>query len=254
MTKIFKTIIIDDERPARLRISELIERQCNFIDVVAETSNGTEAITLIESLKPDLIFLDIQMPDMNGFAMLAQLEHQPMVIFTTAYEQFAIKAFEENTIDYLLKPVEEPRFLKALEKLAKVQVTQPPSDFVALKKLFDELQPKKQLTAIPIKFKDKILLIRLHQIVYFEAQQGYVMIHQENGDQHLTELTLTQLEEKLPSNFLRVHKSTIINMEKIQEISKYFNNRLIITMQNTKGSRIMTGTTYITQIRTSLNL
>ena len=254
MIKQFKTIIIDDERPARLRMKELIAEHTATLVVVGEASNGADAIEMIERLKPDLIFLDIQMPNMDGFSMLVKLLHKPMVVFTTAYEQFAIKAFEENAIDYLLKPIEESRFNKCVQKLNKLENVYLPSDFIALKQLFDNLQPKKEITAIPIKIKDKILLVRLNQIAYLEAEHGYVTIHKENGDQQLTDLTLLQLEEKLPSTFLRVQKSYIINTEKINEISKYFNNRLVIVMQDVNKTRITTGTTYINKIRAYLHL
>lgn len=254
MVKQLKTIIIDDERPARLRVNELIAKHSLLIDVIGEASNGIEGIQLIERLKPDLLFLDVQMPDMDGFSMLVKLVHKPMVVFTTAYEQFAIKAFEENAIDYLLKPIEESRFSKCIAKLKNLEIPHFSSDFLALKKLFDDLQPKIEITAIPIKSKDKILLIRLNQIAYLEAEKGYVTIHKENGDQHLTELSLLQLEEKLPNTFLRVQRSYIINKDKIDEIHKYFNNRLIIIMNDTAKSRITTGTTYIDQIRTVLSL
>lgn len=255
MIKKFKTIIIDDEYPARLMMRELISAHLDLIDVVGEADNGKKAIALIDTLKPDLIFLDIQMPDMEAFSMLLQLSHQPMVVFTTAFEQYAIKAFEENAIDYLLKPIEENRFAKCIAKLKHfVNVTPQVVDFNSLKTFFDHLQPKKEITAIPIKVKDKILLVRLNKIAYLLAEQGYVTIFTDNGDKFLTELTLSELAEKLPASFLRVQRSYIINTEKIREISKYFNNRLIISMNDSENSRIISGTTYINQIRLALDL
>jgi len=255
MTRKFKTIIIDDEYPARLMMQELISQHLDLIEVIGVAENATIGIEMINTLKPDLIFLDIQMPDMNGFELLIQLRHQPIVVFTTAYEQYAIKAFEENAIDYLLKPIDEIRFAKSIQKL-KHFVHTPPHvvDFNSLKLLFDRLQPKKEITAIPIKTKDKIHLLRLTKISYLLAEQGYVMIHTDNGDKFLTELTLNELEDKLPASFLRVQRSYIVNLDKIEEIKKYFNNRLIIVMNDHQNSKIISGTSYITQIRQALDL
>jgi two-component system LytT family response regulator len=255
MIKKFRTIIVDDEYPARLMVKELIHDHLDLIELIGEAENGRKAIDLIDALKPDLIFLDIQMPDMEAFSMLLQLKHQPMVVFTTAYEQYAIKAFEENAVDYLLKPIEPNRFAKCIAKLKSVAHGTPQLvDFNILKQLFDRLQPKKEITAIPIKVKDKILLVRLSKITYLLAEQGYVTIHTDNGEQFLTELSLSELEEKKPSGFLRVQRSYIINTEKIQEIKKYFNNRLIILMSDNQNTKIVSGTTYINQIRLALDL
>ncbi|QIL41254.1 response regulator [Pedobacter sp. HDW13] len=255
MSKRFKTIIVDDEYPARLMMKELISKHLDLIEVIGEAENGKSAIKLINSLKPDLIFLDIQMPDMEAFTMLLKLNHKPMVVFTTAYEQYAIKAFEEHAVDYLLKPIEDARFDKCIVKLRHfVNATPQVIDFNSLKQFFDHLQPKKMITAIPIKIKDKIILVRLSKISYLLAEQGYVIIYTDNGEKFLTELTLSELEDKLPSNFLRVQRSYIINTEKILEINRYFNNRLIILMNDSNDTKIISGTTYINQIRLALDL
>lgn len=247
-------LIIDDERPARIRMNELIAQHRNFIHVGGEAANGATAVEMVNKVQPDLIFLDINMPDFDGFSVLSKLSHLPMIIFTTAYEQFAVKAFEENAIDYLVKPIEEERFDKCIAKLKTVEQIHLPFDIFKLKQLFEDLRPRKEITAIPIKVNDRILLIRLNQIAYLQSAEGYVIIHQEDGVQHICDLNLTQLEEKLPKTFLRVQKSYIVNTEKVKEISKYFNNRLILALQDAKHSRITTGTSYINQIRAFFNL
>jgi two-component system LytT family response regulator len=255
MIKKFKTIVVDDEYPARLMMKELIGKHLDLIELIGEAENGRRAIAMINKLKPDLIFLDIQMPDMEAFSMLLQLEHKPMVVFTTAYEQYAVKAFEEHAVDYLLKPIEEIRFAKCIIKLEHfISSTPQVVDFNSLKQFFDHLQPKKEITAIPIKTKDKIILVRLTKISYLLAEQGYVVIYTDNGDKFLSELTLSELEEKLPSSFLRVQRSYIINTEKILEINRYFNNRLIILMNDIQNTKVISGTTYINQIRLALDL
>jgi two-component system LytT family response regulator len=255
MIKKFKTIIIDDEYPARLMMKELIGKHLDVIEVIGEAENGRTAIAMINALKPELIFLDIHMPDMEAFSMLLQLDHKPMVVFTTAYEQYAVKAFDEHAVDYLLKPIEEARFDKCIIKLRQFTNAAPQVvDFYSLKQFFDHLQPKKEITAIPIKTKDKIILVRLSKISYLLAEQGYVMIYTDNGERFLTELTLSELEEKLPASFLRIQRSYIINTEKILEINRYFNNRLIVLMNDIENTKIISGTTYINQIRLALDL
>ncbi|TKC04364.1 LytR/AlgR family response regulator transcription factor [Pedobacter frigoris] len=254
MSTKLRSIIIDDERPARLMMSRLAGNYPDVLEIIAEASNAIEAIELIDNLKPDLIFLDVHMPDLNGFDMLTRLRHKPLVIFTTAFEQYAIRAFQENTLDYLVKPIEDSRFMKSIEKIKRWNNSNMQVDFLKLKEIFDQMQPKKEATALPVKVKDKILLVRFPDLVYLESQLGYVTLYTDNGTEYLSELSLSDLEEKLPANFIRVQKSFIINKDKIGEISKHFNNRLIITMTDKKQSRITTGTTYIQQIRAELDL
>jgi two-component system LytT family response regulator len=253
MMKTFTSIIIDDERPARLMIKQLLGKHAHAIGLIGEADSGGSAIELIEKLKPDLIFLDIQMHDMDGFSMLVRLKHKPMVIFTTAYEQYALKAFQENALDYLVKPIDEHMFLKSVEKIVRWNNAQPQVDFSRLRDMFEGLQPKKEISALPIKIKDGFLLVRLNTDVYLEAGQGYVTLHTDDGGTHLSELSLSQLEEKLPSNFMRVQKSYIVNKDKIHAVTKHFNNRMVLTMDDRQGSRIMTGTTYIEHIRAFLD-
>lgn len=250
----YTAIIVDDERPARLMMKQLVSNHEDSIELIGEATNGRDAINLIDQLRPDLIFLDIQMPDVNGFEMLSKLRHKPTVVFTTAYEQYAVKAFEEYALDYLVKPIEESRFLKCIEKLKGLKSPQENLDFMMLKDMFKKMQPKKDITALPVKLKDKIILVQLKELVYLKAEQGYVSLHTDGGKEYLSELSLNELEEKLPDNFLRVQRSFIVNKDKITEISKYFNNRLILVMNDKNESRITTGTTYIDSIRANLNL
>lgn len=220
-------IIIDDEELARQRLIRLL-KPFDFISVIAEASNGKEGLALIEAHQPDMIFLDIDMPVMNGFQMLSKTEKQPAVIFTTAYDQFAIKAFEENSLDYLLKPIEKERLEKSMKKLQKTQKLMD----LPLQKLLDQLKPKKEIKTLTVKIGDKILLIALDKVVAIEAEDKYVFIHTEDGSKHLTDFTLSNLEEKLPEHFCRIHRGSIINSNCIKEIRKSFNGALIFVMNN----------------------
>lgn len=254
MQKEFTTIIIDDERPARLMIHSLLEKYKTSIHIVGEATNGKQAIELIENKRPDLIFLDIQMPDMNSFEMLSQLTRQPLVIFTTAYEQYALDAFKENSIDYLIKPIDEERFDKSIQKLQGLGSINHEMDIKHMISIFSKIQPKKEVTALPVKNGQKILLVRFSEIVYCQSCDGYVSLFTDSGKEYVSDLNLMELEQKLPENFLRVQKSSIVNKDKIKEIQRYFNNRLIITLNDKNFTKITTGTNYINQIREGLGL
>lgn len=228
----FTCIIIDDEELARQRLIRLITPYDVF-EVIAQASNGQEGLKLVEEHQPDVIFLDVEMPVMNGFEMLSKLKKQPKVIFTTAYDQYAIKAFEENSLDYLLKPVEKDRLDKCV---AKLQAMHKPME-MPLQQLLEQLKPKKEIKTLTVKIGDKILLIALNAIVAIEAEEKYVFLHTEDGSKHLTDFTLSNLEERLPENFCRIHRSTIINTEKIKEIRKSFNGALVFVMNNKEQSK-----------------
>ncbi|MES2448212.1 MAG: response regulator [Bacteroidota bacterium] len=231
----WKTIIIDDEQLARQRIKRLL-KEYDEVDIVAEAENGQEGLTIIEQLKPDLIFLDIEMPILNGFEMLAKLNHQPKVVFTTAYDQYAIKAFEEGSIDYLLKPIELDRLDKTIKKLKQTNLTT--TNQVPLEELIRQINGKKSIKTLTVKIGEKILLIKLSDIVHIQAEDKYVFLHTVDGKKHLTDFTLSTLEDKLPEEFLRIHRGDIINTDYIKEIRKGFNGALIFVLNNTSESRV----------------
>ncbi|MDB5091751.1 MAG: response regulator transcription factor [Mucilaginibacter sp.] len=250
-----KAIVIDDEYPARLMIKNLAGNHSDVIDIIGEAKNGSEAIKLIDETHPDLIFLDINMPNINGFELLTKIRHQPFIIFTTAYEQYALKAFEANSIDYLIKPIEEKRFAQSISKLQGfLNSNTQYSDLIHLKNLFSELQPIKKPTAIPIKIGDKFIFIRLEDVAYLEAKEKYVYVVTTQNAEYLSDTRLAEFEETLPKNFIRVQKSFIINKDHISEVHKYFGNRLIIIMNDKNKTRITSGITYIVNIRMSLGL
>ena len=231
----WKTIIIDDEQLARQRIKRLL-KEYDEVDIVAEAENGQEGLTIIEQQKPDLIFLDIEMPILNGFEMLAKLKHQPKVVFTTAYDQYAIKAFEEGSIDYLLKPIELERLDKTIKKLKQTNLTTAAP--LAIEDLLRQINGKKAIKTLTVKIGDKILLVKLSDIVHIQAEDKYVFLHTVDGKKHLTDFTLSTLEDKLPEEFLRIHRGDIINTDYIKEIRKGFNGALIFILNNLTETRV----------------
>ncbi|MNZ81208.1 Transcriptional regulatory protein YehT [compost metagenome] len=250
----FKTIIIDDEPLARNRLRRLLGAFSSVFAIEAEAANGQEGLQLIEEIKPDLIFLDIEMPVLTGFEMLKKLTFFPLVIFTTAYDQYAIKAFEENSIDYLLKPIEPERLELTVTKLQKLSVSNDNSNNGMLLNLIDKLQPKKELKSIPVKIGDRILLIKTTEISHIEADDKYVSLKTLKGESYLTDYTLSSLELKLPESFTRVHRGCIINTENMKEIRKGFNGALIAMMSDVHGTKINTSRGYTDNLKRLLEI
>ncbi len=252
-----KTILIDDEPLAVRRLRRLLDRHPGTFDIVAEGANGAEGLSLVERHRPDVIFLDIEMPLLNGFEMLARLNHIPLVIFSTAFDRYAIRAFEENSVDYLLKPVEEARLLKTIEKLKsfaeKRDGTEPmlPGNIL---KLLDQIRPKKEIFSVSVKSGEKIFLVPLSEIAFFEAEDKYVFLHSADGKRHILSYTLTVLEEKLPAHFLRISRSAIVNSHHIKEIRRHFNGRFILCLSDAKRSQLTSGSTYQERILHLLEL
>lgn len=218
--KKIKTIIIDDEKLARDIIKKYLEKY-NDIQIAAECSNGFEALKQINELKPDIIFLDIQMPKISGFEMLELLDEPPIIIFTTAYDNYAIKAFEVSAIDYLLKPFSEERFDDALKKALDMLKNKEHSSkkLESLSRTLDER--KEYLERIVVKQNQKITIIPVDEIKYIEAQDDYVMLHTEKGN-FLKEKTMRFYEENLdPKNFIRIHRSYIVKISSIKQIDLF---------------------------------
>jgi two-component system, LytTR family, response regulator len=206
-----KAIIIDDEPLARMMVKEYLQGYPG-ITVVDECNDGFEGIKAIQQHEPDLIFLDIQMPKINGFEMLELIDNPPQVIFTTAFEEYAIKAFDAHAADYLLKPFSKERFDKAIQKLAQ----QPAG--VAGEVVNTALQSSVQSNRIVVKDNGKIKIIPVSQLQYLEAADDYVKIYSTEGC-YLKKKTMQHFEDSLPpQEFIRIHRSYIVNAQLITRI------------------------------------
>jgi two-component system LytT family response regulator len=250
MPKIWKALIIDDETVARQRLKRLLDTH-DTIEVIGEASNGSEAIFQIEQLKPDLVFLDIEMPVHNGFEVLKRLTVQPKVIFTTAYDQYAVKAFDAESIDYLLKPIEKERLAKAINRLEQLQ---PEMYALPIEELIQQLYPKKEIRSLTVKLGDRILLIKLTDLCFIDAEDKYVFLNTLDGKRHLTEFTLSALELKLPDAFIRISKSVILNTALIKEIRKGFNGTFNFIMTDVNGQKLSSGRSYSTALKKYLDI
>ena len=254
MSQLFKAIVIDDEPAARRLMKSLLLEHKDVVEVIGEAGNGREAIAKIEELKPDVIFLDIQMPDLTGFEVINQLKVKPNIIFTTAYEQYAIKAFESFSIDYLLKPIKEERLEQSIKKLREFGRLAAPIDVAGLQEIIRQFQVPQKATALPIKTGDRINLVRFENISYLEASDKYVFIFTIDGQKHLTDQSLTGLSEKLPAQFYRIQKSYIINKDRIKEMHRHFNGRFLFIMDDKAANRLTSGRTYHDVIRSEFGL
>jgi two-component system LytT family response regulator len=250
MDKMWKALVIDDEPLARQRLKRLLKLHDNIL-VIGEAGNGAEGLQQVQDLNPDLIFLDIEMPVYNGFEMLSRLKDPPKVIFTTAYDQYAVKAFEEESIDYLLKPIEQARLAKALMKL---QSRQEPAYTIPLELLMKQLNRKKEIKSLTVKIGDRIILVKLNELTFIDAEDKYVFLNTTDGKRHLTDFTLSALQEKLPEEFVRISRSIIIHAELIKEIRKSFNGTFFFLMCDAQGSKLNSSRSYAAALRERFDL
>jgi two-component system, LytTR family, response regulator len=221
-----RTLIIDDEPLARQLVMEFLEDFPEF-EVVKECRDGFEGIKAIQEHEPDLIFLDIQMPKINGFEMLELLDDPPSVIFTTAFDDYALKAFDAHAVDYLLKPFSKSRFAKALEKFLQMD-----KNSGGLKKMLQTESVNAQSTnRIVVKIKNEIKIIPFPEIKYLEANDDYVNIYTAEG-KFLKNKTLRFFESVLDSQlFVRVHRSYLVKISEINKIEPYVKEGYLIKLK-----------------------
>jgi two-component system, LytTR family, response regulator len=229
-----RAIIADDEELARLVLREYIGH-IEDIEIVAECANGFDAVKAIGELKPDLIFLDIQMPKLDGFEVLELVDRAPAVVFVTAYDQYAMKAFDAAAVDYLLKPFDMARFRAALEK-ARQRLGEK-TVAVPLSELKNAAQaPGHKAERVVVRDGTKVHLIPVNQLDYAEAQDDYVALH-SGGKSYLKQQTISSLEESLDrTKFVRVHRSFLINLERVAKIEPYTKDTRLAVLAD--GARI----------------
>lgn len=232
-----KVLIVEDSRLAQNELATLCEPY-KSLEIVGKAKTIAAAKELIVSTQPDLLLLDINLPDGTGFDLLDQLQWVPNVIFTTAYDEFAIRAFERNALDYLLKPISDKRFNQAIEKLSQASNDVGPSTPIDHK--------------IFVKDNDKCWLIDIQQVRYFQSQGNYSQIHFEQN-KPMVYRPLTQIEQRLPANqFFRVNRSFIININFVQNIEAYGQSGLLLTMDD--GEEIDVSRRHASHLKQALSL
>jgi two-component system LytT family response regulator len=232
-----RALIVDDEQLGRQRVRLLLSEEPD-VEVIGESEDGFEAVDQIQATKPDLVFLDVQMPDMDGFEVLRRVPQSllPVVIFTTAYDRHALRAFEVNALDYLLKPFKPTRFKDAVQRardlIANKQAGVAARGLLAL--LGQPQAPGGQLTRLAVKTPGKVTFVELDQIQAIEAAGKYAVVH-VGKENHVLRETMSSLESHLPQWFLRISRSVIVNIDQIQELQPMFKGENRVVLKNGKS-------------------
>jgi two-component system, LytTR family, response regulator len=238
-----RTVVVDDEPLARARLVDLLAAE-HDVEVIAECKDGPEAVAAIGRLSPDVVFLDVQMPAADAFQVLASLDSArlPLIIFVTAYEQHALKAFDVQATDYLLKPYDNDRFRHALDR-ARAQLEQKQRSDLATRLLEMATQTHLlQSDRVMVKSGNRVLFWRLGQIDWIESEGNYVRLH-IGGESHLLRETMTALEARLdPARFMRIHRCRIVNVERIRKIEPGENGDYTLTL--TTGAAVTLSRSY----------
>jgi two-component system LytT family response regulator len=244
-----KVVIIDDEPLARSIVKEYLQKHPQ-VEIMQECNDGFEGLKAIQQHQPDLIFLDIQMPKINGFEMLELIEQPPAVVFATAFDEFAIKAFEAHAIDYLLKPFNQERFDKAISKFKEQKAT---STEKATQDLLETAsQSPSQNNRIVVKNGSKIKIIPVHEVQYLEAADDYVKVHTGEG-YFLKNKTMNHFEQTLDGQqFVRSHRSYIVNVQQITRIDPYEKDNHVAILRS--GIKVPVSRTGYVRLREVLGL
>ncbi len=231
-----RTLLVDDEPLALSRLERLLSAHRDRIALIGSATDGPEAIRMIAAAKPDLVFLDIHLGEMNGFEALDCVDSRPLVIFTTAYDQYALRAFETNAVDYLLKPVDPDRLAKAIDKLARLRGDRDRADR-SLQTLLDSLRPPEP-QRIAVKLGNRVKLLDPDDIFYFQAGDKYVEAVTAEG-RHLIGQSLAKLEgSPACRHFVRAHRSVLVNAQFIDEIGKSAQHGLYISLKDPGRTRL----------------
>jgi len=257
-----RAVVVDDEQLARAELCYLLE-QLGGIEILAQAGNGVEALRVIEEYQPDLVMLDVQMPGLTGFEVARKVMHaglESQVVFVTAFDQYAIDAFEVNAVDYLLKPVDPERLAAAVERARKRQTavarpaearTEPDLDRL-FQMLADRQKHREQLA---IKVEDRFLLVQADEVVYASLEDDQIRVVTNSLSGTSNYRTLDELQTRLdPAVFWRVHRSHLVNINKIKEIVPWFSRNYILKMKDAKGTEIPVSRSQTRRLREYLKL
>lgn len=239
------TLIVDDEPLAREGLRMLLAEDAD-VAAIHEAKDGREAVAAIRKVRPDLVFLDVQMPEMDGLAVVREIgaERMPAVVFVTAHDQYALRAFEINAVDYLLKPVTRERFAQAFAR-AKARLETQPTEGASrqILSLLETLAaPRRHVRRLAVRSAGKTVFVEIGDVDWIEAAENYVKLHAGRSS-HLLQVAMNTLEESLdPDGFLRIHRSIIVNIGRIKELEPALHGEYVVTLEN--GVRLRSGRTY----------
>jgi two-component system LytT family response regulator len=256
-----RAYLVDDEALALKRLNKLLAAT-DSVEVVGSTTDQAKAISFLESHQIDVLFLDIQMPGMNGFELLARLQTQPVVIFTTAYDKYALKAFEVNSVDYLLKPIEPQKLERALEKVRRLGETASAIQVRAqirslARSLVDDLPSRARHSSDRMSFRvgNRILVIDLDRITHFWSEDKVTFAATDEGAKYIADHSITDLEEKLGSKgFVRIHRATLVNLAFVDELHRWFGGRMLLQMKDKNQTKLTVSRVQARNLRDRLGL
>ncbi len=232
-----RTLVIDDEKLARDRLCDFL-RDIDGVSVVGQAADGPEAVRLIERQRPDLVFLDVQMPGMDGFGVLRELSYRPDVIFATAYDDYAIRAFDVQAADYLLKPISRERLRQAVRRIRERRTEAVPSpDLQAVVRALQERE-RRYASQLTLQKGRQLIVVPTADVFWFEVEYRLVYAHTAAG-RYISNETLKELEERLdPEVFFRAHKSRLVNLQHVKAIVPWFGGRYKLVMRNAEASEV----------------
>lgn len=253
-----RVYLVDDEVLALRRLHRMLSETAR-VEIIGSATDPVQAQREIELLAPDALFLDIQMPELNGFDLLAGLAEQPLVIFTTAYDQYALRAFEVNSIDYLLKPIDDAGLDRALAKLERMAGGEAPRPQLTqlLQQVSAALKSQSRAEAverIPARIGERVHFLELARITHFYAEDKLTYAATA-GKNWVIDKTIAELEQKLdPAKFVRVHRSTLVNLEFVDELYPWFGGRMIVRLKDEKKTEVTVARERLKELKERLGL
>lgn len=251
-----RAYLVDDEPLALKRLARMLE-DTGRVEIAGTSSDPVEAVEQLRREPCDVLFTDIEMPDLSGFAMLARMNPQPLVVFTTAYSQYALQAFEVHSVDYLLKPIDAKQLERSLAKLERIRGGTEPRP--ALEKLLEQLasalpEQRRFPTRLPSRLGDRIEFVDVARVTHFYANEKLTYASTPKKD-FVVDYTIAELEAALdPAKFVRIHRSTIVNLDFVREMYSWFSERLIVRMNDGKDTELTVARDRVRTLKDRLGL
>jgi two-component system LytT family response regulator len=229
--------VVDDEPLAVSRLVRMLEKS-GRVTVVARTSDPAAASALVSEHSPDVLFLAVEMPELDGFELLERLEAVPLVVFTTAFDQYALAAFETNSVDYLVKPIEAERLDRALDKIDRLRGGKPPDVRALARELAAQLARPRPIDRLPSRVGERTLLLDVSRVTHFTARDRLTFATVA-GREHLVDQTLAQLEAALdPERFVRIHRTTIVNLSAVSELDRWVDGGMLVRLRDERKTEL----------------
>ena len=249
-----RAFVVDDEPLAVERLARLLE-ETGRVDLAGTSTDPVDALAALSSTTVDVLFLDIQMPGMTGFEMVRLLDPQPLVVFTTAYDQYALEAFEVNSIDYLLKPVEPPQLARALDKAERLRgAGSPPPDLGALIEQLRRHGEPEYPQRVASRVGERVHILDLAHVTHFQARDKLTFAVSA-GKSFVVDHTVADLEKKLdPRHFFRIHRSTLVNLDWVREIDAWFAGRCLLRLKDKSSTELPVARDRVTELKKKLGV